>query len=95
MKKNRLLCDRISRYYSLISVPVSSVAKNPVINANESCCNATSSLKPYPKPFESKTLCAYNSFAPYPRVGRVSPPPAVGSSPGLVGSTRSAMQQSA
>ena len=45
-----------------ISVPVSCAANKAVIDVKESCYNATSSLKPYSKPFESKTLCACNGF---------------------------------
>ena len=39
-----------------ISVPVSCVINNAVIDANESCYNATLSLNPYCKPLESKTF---------------------------------------
>ena len=79
-------------------MPVSCAANKAVIDVNESCYNATSSLRSYSKPFESKTLCAYNTFASDPsslKNGRVSPPLAVGFSSGLVGSTRSVMQQPA
>ena len=79
-----------------ISVPVSCAPNKAEIDVNESCYNATSSLNPYSKPFESKTLCAYNTFASDPsnlKDGRVSPQLSVGLSSGLVGSTRSVMQQ--
>ena len=46
-----------------ISVPVSCVANTAVIDANESCFNANSSLNPYCRPFDSKARCAYNTFA--------------------------------
>ena len=81
-----------------ISVPVYCAVNKAVIDLNESCYDATSSLNPYAKPFESKTLCAYNTFASDAgnlKDGRVLPPLVVGLSSGLVGSTRSAMQQPA
>ena len=68
-----------------ISAPVSCVANKAVIDSNKSCYNTTSSLNPYSKPFESKTLCAYNTFVSDPsnlRDGRVSFPPDASSSPG-------------
>ena len=79
-----------------ISVPVSCAPNKAVIYVNESCYNATSSLNPYSKPFESKTLCTHNTLASGPsnlKDRRVLPPLAVGLSSGLVGSTRSVMQQ--
>ena len=48
-------------------MPVSCFANTAVIDANESCFNATSSLNPYSRPFDSKTRCAYNTFASDPR----------------------------
>ena len=62
-------------------MPVSCVANTAVIDANESCLNATSSLNPYCRPFDSKTHWADNTFASDPRNlrdGRESPPSAVG-----------------
>ena len=64
-----------------ISVPVFCVANTAVIDANESCLNATSSLIPYCRPFDSKTHWADNTFASDPknlRDRRESPPSAVG-----------------
>ena len=49
-----------------ISVPVFCVANNAAIDVNKSYYNVTSSLNLYRKLFESKTLCAYNTFASDP-----------------------------
>ena len=79
-----------------ISVPVSCVVSKAVVDVNESCYNAALSLNPYSKPFESKTPCAYNTFASEPsnlKDERLLPPLAVGLSSGLVGSIRSVVQQ--